>query len=809
MGLAFLSSLALAASCGGSSLEACGDGVIDFGRETCDDGNLNRGDGCNPICILESGWVCSGQPSVCTCAEGLRSCGEGICRELCMTGEPCDVGTDCESGVCVDNICQAPSCTPPDSVLNGTETDVDCGGTGCGPCADGQMCAQNSDCSSFICRIPEDSPEGTLGICRGAGCDDGARNGSESDVDCGGFCTSMCAEGDSDCDYLCATGQDCNEGSDCVSGVCAELSSTCALPVCNDDVQNQDESDVDCGGTTCQRCWAGERCTQDSDCASLVCDPSGVCGGFYRSLASAANVTCRIGDMGKVFCFGAEDSPDDGYVHIAIGGTSAAHICGLKADGSVTCWGAPNFGAATPPEEEGLSFKFLVAGADFTCGIEDDNDVQCWGRNTQGQTNVPTRKFVYLAAGLQHVCGIERGGGVECWGRNDADQITPPLGTYLRVTAGDAHSCGVLESGLTTCWGASDFGQTTPAGTNYSDFASAANATCGITPDDDLQCWGDIESPPNASPTEISLDREYGCALEARTDTLECWGATNRVPLTGEYDEVALGGGIICALDTDRDVACWCQPGLINPGDCPALEYPPADDNFIQIARGGNYTCGVNESGLLVCWGEDRTVVESVPAPPADQEFIAVAAGSEHACGLVDDGSVLCFGANSEGQGTPVGGPYEQLLAGDTFSCGLNAGTVTCWGSIMGTPSGSGFAAIYGGSTHACALDSDGAATCWGSNTEGEGTAPAGVNFSSLALGEQVSCGVIRDANVLRCWGRNTMDPADGDEFGSMNYPPTGQYTAVFGRSSAFCALDPNSRLRCWGQVDASPIVFD
>ena len=42
----------------------CGDGQI-RGTEECDDGNLANGDGCSAMCLIESGFVCSGEPSVC------------------------------------------------------------------------------------------------------------------------------------------------------------------------------------------------------------------------------------------------------------------------------------------------------------------------------------------------------------------------------------------------------------------------------------------------------------------------------------------------------------------------------------------------------------------------------------------------------------------------------------------------------------------------------------------------------------------------------------------------------------------------
>ncbi len=43
--------------------QGCGDGRLQ-GNEMCDDGNNNGLDGCSPICITESGWIC--QDNICT-----------------------------------------------------------------------------------------------------------------------------------------------------------------------------------------------------------------------------------------------------------------------------------------------------------------------------------------------------------------------------------------------------------------------------------------------------------------------------------------------------------------------------------------------------------------------------------------------------------------------------------------------------------------------------------------------------------------------------------------------------------------------
>ena len=44
--------------------DECGDGEI-TSEEVCDDGDADSGDGCSSECVVEDGWVCDGEPSVC------------------------------------------------------------------------------------------------------------------------------------------------------------------------------------------------------------------------------------------------------------------------------------------------------------------------------------------------------------------------------------------------------------------------------------------------------------------------------------------------------------------------------------------------------------------------------------------------------------------------------------------------------------------------------------------------------------------------------------------------------------------------
>ncbi len=170
----------------------------------------------------------------------------------CADDARCQSGADCQSGVCAGERCAAATCA--DDVGNGGETGVDCGGGECPRCPEGQGCLGPDDCQSMNC-------DGDLGECVASGCTDELHNGMETDVDCGGPDCPGCAAGDS-----------CLSASDCLSRVC-DLGNTdqCLAPTCDDQVDNGEETDVDCGGPVCQMCSEGESCAVPGDCDTGYC----------------------------------------------------------------------------------------------------------------------------------------------------------------------------------------------------------------------------------------------------------------------------------------------------------------------------------------------------------------------------------------------------------------------------------------------------------------------------------------------------------------------------------------------------------
>lgn len=171
-------------------------------------------------------------------------------------GLSCADDSECQSLTCVAGSC-APVTggNPKDKEQNGTETDVDCGGTSAPKCEDGKACKAASDCASATC---------TRGKCAEAKPDDGIKNGDESDVDCGGSKAPKCpAE------------KACASDGDCASGGCSYAKKCAEYPSCTRHF----------GGDTCGEGETGAADAKHESCCTTVTNKSGLKIGKYHVTA--------------------------------------------------------------------------------------------------------------------------------------------------------------------------------------------------------------------------------------------------------------------------------------------------------------------------------------------------------------------------------------------------------------------------------------------------------------------------------------------------------------------------------------------
>jgi len=234
---------------------SCGDGVVDA-DEGCDDGVANSAAAaCTPDC----------QPQ--TCGDGHHGEFEG-----CDDGnqdETDDCTNACVSSTCGDGVVQPglEECDDGDKD-NGDSCLANCNLATCGdgyvrggmePCDDGN--SLNSD--------------GCLAGCKVATCGDGYvhqgvepcddSNADNSDACLVGCEIATCGDG-----YVHVGVEACDDANDVDEDGC---NNTCAAPAtCIDGLKNGQESDIDCGGPTCEGCLDGEGCVDGLDCGSGFCD---------------------------------------------------------------------------------------------------------------------------------------------------------------------------------------------------------------------------------------------------------------------------------------------------------------------------------------------------------------------------------------------------------------------------------------------------------------------------------------------------------------------------------------------------------
>lgn len=174
--------------------------------------------------------------------------------------------------------------------------------------------------------------------------------------------------------------------------------------------------------------------------------------------------------------------------------------------------------------------------------------------------------------------------------------------------------------------------------------------------------------------------------------------------------------------------------------------------------------------------------------------LVNVPANSAHASPLseLSLSSQADFSLASNPEEVPFKPPYEIVSAGTQHVCGIQSnGQLNCWGDNsqgQATPPAGEFMQVSAGAYHTCALQANGNVQCWGLNDDGQTNVPAG-SFSAVSAGSYHTCAIQSNGQVV-CWGRNT----DG-----QSTPVAGTFLQVSAGERHTCGVQNSGEAVCWG----------
>jgi alpha-tubulin suppressor-like RCC1 family protein len=598
------------------------------------------------------------------------------------------------------------------------------------------------------------------------------------------------------------------------------------------------------------RCWGDNTYGQIGDGTTLTPKLAAVqVSGLANIISVSAGYshTCALHAFGAVFCWGDNTYGEvgdgtsnnrkltpvqvKGLDNVTAVAAGQGFTCGLRANGTVWCWGNSLFGelgngtsgttagSLTPVQVKTTSPAIAVTAGQFhACALLLDSHsgaiVQCWGSNQKGQLGDGTYQLrsvpvtvaglndvLDVAAGAQHTCALVVSSGVQCWGTNADGQIgvlslgsvptpapvvvvpsipTPQLLTNaVAISAGGNHSCAILADGSIRCWGDDTYGQLGDSLTNNQRFV-ANTAVLGIN--DGL---------------EIVSGAKHTCAIDTVSFTGRCWGDNTTgqlgngtknpasIPNTvaGVPGITGIGGRGIraefdrtCARRGNGTFACWGDP----EGPNPVSLFPVSDT--VSLALGSGLTCAVQSSGIAFCpFDFEPDTHRGFP-----ENTLSMSLFGDHQCSIGAGGASVCVG-------------FDQLAQ---------------------TRSGlSRTAMIATGSGYACGLLVDGTVHCWGDNTAGQlGIGSVGGFFTSPVQVQGLSSIVAITASTsgssfmcalsaigtVSCWGAGGQG-----QLGNGNILPAQPFAQpVFGITNAVavtagashaCALLADGSAQCWG----------
>ncbi len=639
------------------------------------------------------------QDQVRTRDESDVDCGGTFCGG-CDQGLRCNAASDCIAGAsCQNNICFVPgTCT--DGARNQGESDIDCGGPCTTKCVFAQKCSRSTDCGTGL--------SCASGECTPTACANGTKDTGEGDVDCGNTCALKCAQG-----LTCAATNDCESPFVCSGG-------NCKVDPCQDGRKNGTETDVDCGGSCAVKCAIGKVCGTTLDCSNGNPCLGGVC-----TDAQCVNGT-KDGLETDIDCGGGA-CPTCAAKKACAQNTDcgAGFSCLNNFCLATTCGNGVKNGQETDVDCGGNQCAACQVGN--TCSVQSD----C---NSQGVCNGTRCLSVFCNNNQQDggesdidcgmVCATQCGFAESCVADTDC-QIG--LGCYgLKCDVAACHnnvkdgSESAIDCGgncATKCAGGQACGQTSDcaAGACVNNVCSASLCSDGIKNQDetDIDCGG-----PTCSACSVSK----ACTLDTDCASSDCecgnssgncaansgvCGAGKWIFSSPTVDGVtATGTFTVPAMCSSVSVQAWGAAGSMGDAGMGAFGAQGGSGGFVY----GTMSASTND--VFSVWIGQGGSTFNTPGTPGIGSLLGTpASGGAGSRNLFQGGGGTGGGLTSIGQTgatadsfvVPGGGSGDAFMEGQDVSFGFGGGNGVPSGQSAGfnSFSGGGGAGAEGGTLNA------------------------------------------------------------------------------------------------------------
>lgn len=382
---------------------------------------------------------------------------------------------------------------------------------------------------------------------------------------------------------------------------------------------------------------------------------------------------------------------------------------------------------------------------------------------------------------------------------------------WKQVSAGGMHTCAISQDDRAYCWGINNLGQLgsseVPSGPSAS---TAAQTNQPVAVDASGVLAG-------KRIVKISAGKGHTCAI-ANDGKAYCWGAN-----------ISSDGNVIGQLGSNSTDIYSPVPVAVNTSGV------LSGKTIIDITAGVSHTCAVANNRKVYCWGSNILGVLGNNSIPVDftnsnarslvpvavgagtefnsQSIQAIDAGDNHTCALTTSHRVYCWGFDTQGQ---LGD------AEDSSSLGYSVTPTPI--APSGTIGGKDVTQISAGGGHTCAIDSGGAAHCWGRGDEGQlgigGQAGMtwpfpvltsghlqGKRIVRIVTGDSHTCAIANN-NKVYCWGKGADGRLGDNATHNSNVPiaiwqgeiPVGVNVDHLTLGEAHtCVGASNGALYCWG----------